>query len=219
MEEEFADAAEEANDVGTAESMTFLITDGFEELVDPDGGVDGEAFSSEGFEFDRACTGLDDGPEACDTHCGVELLVGGCWERVREDCSWWEGGGGGGARDRVWENGRGGGEGEGGGWWWWRWWRRKLLTENRGKSRCAWGCACNVAVEHKQCVSESQHLSRGGNLGISEEERKKGTRSKRCVSLLSSRYGGKVSRSEDGMSPQPTHTNITGQLMPTRIDR
>lgn len=30
------------------------------------------------------------------------------------------------------KNGRGGEKGEGGGW-------SKLLTENRGKSRCAWG--------------------------------------------------------------------------------
>lgn len=78
MKEEFTDTAEEANDVGIAESVAFLVADGFEELIDPDGGVDGEALSSEGFEFDRACTRLDDSPEASDTHCGAGLLAGEC---------------------------------------------------------------------------------------------------------------------------------------------
>lgn len=78
MEEEFADAAEEANDVGIPESVAFFVADGFEELIDPDGGVDGEALSSEGFESDRACTRLDDSPEASDTHYGVVLLAGEC---------------------------------------------------------------------------------------------------------------------------------------------
>lgn len=87
MEEEFADAAEEANDVGIAESMAFFVADGFKELIDPDRGIDGEALSSESFKFDRACARLDDSPEACNTHCGVELLAGECWMGVREDCS------------------------------------------------------------------------------------------------------------------------------------
>lgn len=154
MEEEFADTAEEANDVGTAESVAFLIADGFEELIDPDGGVNGEALSSECFEFDRACTGLDNGPEACDTHCGVELLARGAG-RVKEDCSSWgwiggvegwrgmEGDGG------VWKKGGGEGrreKGGGGG--------GSCLQPAVGSRVVRGGCGCNVAVEHKGCVSE-----------------------------------------------------------------
>lgn len=141
MEEEFADTAEEANDVGTAESVAFLVADGFEELIDPDGGVNSEALSSECFEFDRACTGLDNGPEACDTHCGVELLARGAG-RVKEDCSSW-----------GWIGGGWRGEGEEGG-------GVVVVVEGVAYSQlwevalCVGAVGCNVAVEHKGCVSE-----------------------------------------------------------------
>jgi hypothetical protein len=37
-------------------------------LVDPDGGIDGESFLVQGLDFDRSGAGLDDGPQASDTH-------------------------------------------------------------------------------------------------------------------------------------------------------
>lgn len=68
MEQELADAAEEADDVGIVEGVALSVAHGFEELVDPDGGVDGETFSGEGLETDGAVGGLEDLPEAVDTH-------------------------------------------------------------------------------------------------------------------------------------------------------
>lgn len=54
--------------MGVAEGVAFLVAHGFQELVDPDGGVDGEALFVEGFELDGAGAGLDDGPEAGYAH-------------------------------------------------------------------------------------------------------------------------------------------------------
>ena len=68
MEQELADAPEEADDVRVAQRIAFLVAHGFEELVDPDGGVDGEALLVEGRELDGAGAGGEDGPEALDAH-------------------------------------------------------------------------------------------------------------------------------------------------------
>lgn len=56
-----------------SERISFFISNGFEELVYPNGRVDGESFSIEGFEFDRSSAGLDYSPESSDTH-GWDLL-------------------------------------------------------------------------------------------------------------------------------------------------
>jgi hypothetical protein len=57
-----------------AQGIPFLIADRFQELVDPDTGVDGEAFLVEGFDLDGSCARLDDGPEAGHTHAGVARI-------------------------------------------------------------------------------------------------------------------------------------------------
>ncbi len=71
MPQQLADAAEEADDVAVAQGVALLVTDGFEELVNPDGGVDSEALSVEGGEVRGAGAGLRDGPESLDTHGGL----------------------------------------------------------------------------------------------------------------------------------------------------
>lgn len=68
--------------MGVTKGIAFFVADGFEELVDPDGGVDGEAFAVEGGEVGWAGTGLEDGPEAIHTHggclLGVVVFFDGC---------------------------------------------------------------------------------------------------------------------------------------------
>ena len=54
-----------------AECIAFLVADRFEELVDPDGGIDRETFAVECGERSRSGAGLEDGPEAVDTHFEV----------------------------------------------------------------------------------------------------------------------------------------------------
>lgn len=66
--EQLADAAEEPYDVGVAQGVTFLVADCFEELVDPDGSVDGETLAIESCEVGWTGAGLDDRPETVDTH-------------------------------------------------------------------------------------------------------------------------------------------------------
>ena len=71
-EEQFADAAEEADDVRVAQRVTFLVAHRFQELVDPDRGVDRQTFLVQRFDLDRARARLHHRPEAGDTHGGVE---------------------------------------------------------------------------------------------------------------------------------------------------
>lgn len=73
--EKFAYSTEETDDVGVAKSVAFFVADGFEELVDPDGGVDGQALAVEGGQVGWAGARLEDGPEAVHTHGGC--LLGG----------------------------------------------------------------------------------------------------------------------------------------------
>lgn len=54
--------------MAVAQTVAFFVAHGFEELVDPDGGVDGEAFAVEGGEVGWAGAGAGDGPEALDAH-------------------------------------------------------------------------------------------------------------------------------------------------------
>jgi len=59
-----------------AQRVAFFVADGLEELVDPDGGVDCEAFAVEGWEGSGTSGGREDGPEACYSHFeGVRLLL------------------------------------------------------------------------------------------------------------------------------------------------
>lgn len=60
--------------MGIAQGVAFLVAHGFEELIDPNGGVDGEAFLREGRERRWACRRGDDCPEACDTHFAGRML-------------------------------------------------------------------------------------------------------------------------------------------------
>lgn len=80
--EQFTYSTEETDDVRVAEGVAFFVANGFEELVDPDGGVDGQAFAVERREVGWAGAGLEDGPEAVHTHGGWLLGVVGLW------CSW-----------------------------------------------------------------------------------------------------------------------------------
>jgi hypothetical protein len=69
--EQFAYPPEEAYDVGVTQRIAFFVADGFEELVDPDGGVDGEAFTIESWKRCWACGGCEDGPETGNSHVDV----------------------------------------------------------------------------------------------------------------------------------------------------
>ena len=71
--EELADAAEEANDVTVPEGVAVLVTNGLQELVDPDGGIDGEALFVQRFYLDRSSTRLNEGPQAGDTNDKTSL--------------------------------------------------------------------------------------------------------------------------------------------------
>jgi hypothetical protein len=60
--QELANAAEETDDVTVAQSIALFVAYGFQELVDPDGGVYGESLTIERFELRWASAWLDDGP-------------------------------------------------------------------------------------------------------------------------------------------------------------
>ena len=51
-----------------AERVAFFVAHRFQELVDPDGGVDGETLFVERFELYGTGAWLDDGPKASDAH-------------------------------------------------------------------------------------------------------------------------------------------------------
>jgi hypothetical protein len=68
--EKFANAAEEADDVGVSQGVAFLVSDGLEELVDPDGGIYGKPLAIECCEVGRPRAGLHDLPESVYTHDG-----------------------------------------------------------------------------------------------------------------------------------------------------
>ena len=60
--------------MGVAQRVSFFVSDRFEELVDPDRGVDSKSLTIEGLEFGRACGGCYNGPKAGDTHAERGLL-------------------------------------------------------------------------------------------------------------------------------------------------
>lgn len=60
--------------MGVAQSVSFFIAHGLEKLVDPNGGIDSEAGAIEGLKSNGACTGMQNGPETCNTHFVVSLL-------------------------------------------------------------------------------------------------------------------------------------------------
>ena len=68
MEQQLAYSPEKADDVRVAQSVAFLVADRFQELVDPDGGVDGEALFVEGGELDRARAGGENSPKTLNAH-------------------------------------------------------------------------------------------------------------------------------------------------------
>jgi hypothetical protein len=76
--EELADAAEETDDVRVAQRIPLLVANGFQELVYPDGRINGQALAIERGEIGWACAWLDDGPEAVDTHYDTPALAMGC---------------------------------------------------------------------------------------------------------------------------------------------
>lgn len=51
--------------------ISFLVAHGLEELVDPDGSIDGEALLVQRFDLDWPRAGLQNGPEAGDTHSAI----------------------------------------------------------------------------------------------------------------------------------------------------
>lgn len=83
-EQQLADPAEETDDVAVAQGVSFLVAHGFEELVDPDGGIHGEPLLVQGLNLDGPRAGLQHSPEAGDTHCGslpafsIYVGDGGC---------------------------------------------------------------------------------------------------------------------------------------------
>ena len=70
--------------------VAFLVAHRLEELVDPDGGVHGQALAVQGVDLDGAGAWVQNGPEAGDTHgswCGgVSLLV--CRNRAGKFLTW-----------------------------------------------------------------------------------------------------------------------------------
>jgi hypothetical protein len=72
VEEELADSAEESYHMAVPQGVSLFVSDGFEELVDPDGGVDGQSLAVQRLEFRRARAWLHDGPETGDTHGGLQ---------------------------------------------------------------------------------------------------------------------------------------------------
>lgn len=73
---QLAYATEEADNVGIAEGVAFLVSYGFQELVDPDRGIDGETFAVQGSKVGRSRAWLNDGPEAIHTHDDDEMATG-----------------------------------------------------------------------------------------------------------------------------------------------
>jgi len=73
--------------VRVAQRVAFLIPYGFQELVDPDRGIDSEALTVERWEGRRARGRPEDGPEACYSHrVGLKsLLVAGVSREVVEE--------------------------------------------------------------------------------------------------------------------------------------
>lgn len=51
-----------------AEGVALFVAHSFEELIDPDGSINGEALAVEGGEVGRPRAGLDDLPETLNTH-------------------------------------------------------------------------------------------------------------------------------------------------------
>ena len=68
--------------MGVAQGVPFLVAHGFEELVDPYWGSDGETFTVEGREGGWSSAWLENGPEAVDTH--FENLRRSVFECVEE---------------------------------------------------------------------------------------------------------------------------------------
>jgi hypothetical protein len=82
--------------VRVSECVAFFVAHGFEELVDPDRSVDGEALAVECRERGGTRGGREDGPEACYSH--LEISIFSSWASGEVLSSWipgvvWGGGG------------------------------------------------------------------------------------------------------------------------------
>jgi hypothetical protein len=67
-EEELAYSAKETDDMTVTQRISFFIAHCFKELVDPDRGIDSEPLLVQGFDLDGPRAGLQNSPEASDTH-------------------------------------------------------------------------------------------------------------------------------------------------------
>lgn len=63
--------------MAVAEGIALFVAHSFEELVNPNGSINGEALAVKGGEISRARTRLDDLPEALNTHLGECSRVDG----------------------------------------------------------------------------------------------------------------------------------------------
>jgi len=55
--------------MAVAKGVAFFVADSFQELVNPDRGIDSEALAVEGCQVGWACGGGEDCPEGLDAHC------------------------------------------------------------------------------------------------------------------------------------------------------
>ena len=61
--------------MAASQRIAFLVAHRFQKLVDPDGCVDGEAFAIQRLDLDGAGAGVQNRPEAGDTHVAVFVVV------------------------------------------------------------------------------------------------------------------------------------------------
>jgi hypothetical protein len=66
--EQLAYSAKETDNMAVSQRISFFVAHGFKELVDPDGGIDGESLLVQRFDLDWPRARLQNGPEASDTH-------------------------------------------------------------------------------------------------------------------------------------------------------
>ena len=74
-EEELAYSAKETDNMTAAQCVALLIAHSFEKLVDPYRGVDGDAPLVQRLDFNGPRAGLQDSPEAGDTHGNLLRII------------------------------------------------------------------------------------------------------------------------------------------------
>jgi hypothetical protein len=78
-EEQLAYPTEEADNVAVPQRVALLVAHSFEELVYPDGRIDGEPLLVQRLDLDGSRAGLEDGPQAGDTHGGLRMKFSMGW--------------------------------------------------------------------------------------------------------------------------------------------